>query len=71
MSTLLININTSNLSVTKGAFISSSTIGKGNGGDITITASDTVAIDEEKSSAGYNLVSFVVHFLPVHFLPNP
>ncbi|MEH2283492.1 MAG: filamentous hemagglutinin N-terminal domain-containing protein [Nostoc sp.] len=40
-----IEITTGSLSVTNGAFISGSTDGKGNGGNITINARDTVTLD--------------------------
>ncbi|AFY55547.1 filamentous hemagglutinin family N-terminal domain protein [Rivularia sp. PCC 7116] len=44
-----IQLNTGNLSVTNGAFISSSTNGKGDSGNITINASDTISFDTNSS----------------------
>ncbi|GAB4245752.1 MAG: hypothetical protein Kow0049_35710 [Stanieria sp.] len=40
-----INISTNNLMLTNGGTITASTFGQGNGGKITVTASDTIAID--------------------------
>ena len=46
-----IDINTSNLILTNGGFITTSTVGEGNAGSINISASDTITIDGEDSEA--------------------
>jgi filamentous hemagglutinin family protein len=43
-------IEAQNISVTDGAYISSSTFGKGKGGSVTLKASDTVAFEGESSN---------------------
>ena len=47
-----IQLNTGNLSVTNGAFISSITAGKGDAGNITINAKDTVTFDTGGYASG-------------------
>ncbi|MBW4621675.1 MAG: S-layer family protein [Cyanosarcina radialis HA8281-LM2] len=52
-----INIATGSLSLTNGGAISASTFGRGDGGNITITARDTVSFDGE-SSDGFSSGAF-------------
>ena len=44
-----ITITTTNLSLTQGGIVSSRTFGQGDGGEITIDASDTISVDGERS----------------------
>jgi filamentous hemagglutinin family protein len=44
-----IHINTGSLSLTNGAVVTTSTFGRGDGGNITITATDAISIDGETS----------------------
>ncbi|NEQ65472.1 MAG: filamentous hemagglutinin N-terminal domain-containing protein [Symploca sp. SIO2D2] len=52
-----IEINTGFLEVTNGAFLSASTVGEGNAGDVKITATDTVRFDGVGSSGSFSAAS--------------
>jgi filamentous hemagglutinin family protein len=54
-----VDITTKNLSVTNGGFISSSTFGEGDAGNIKINASDAISIDGSKNASFTGIASLV------------
>ena len=58
-----INLTTSSLTLTNGTLISSLNDGQGNGGDITINATDSVILDGESNFGTVSLISTTAGFL--------
>nr|MDJ0900176.1 filamentous hemagglutinin [Xenococcus sp. MO_188.B8] len=53
----IVSINTRNLTLTNGAQILSATFGKGNAGNVTINATDTVSLDGEAKNGANSTIS--------------
>ena len=60
-----IDLTTSNFSLTQGGRVSANTLGRGNAGEITINASDTISVDGEASDGSSSFIESTVRAIGV------